>query len=394
MGEGDVMFTFGHLSGINQQDMEQVVREIAVELKTPLDTLAIALKLGDPTVADKIRGAMGMNVHKELDEIIDTLPKMKVKEVEDEQQKILNLVKKMETEGQITINQSGDSTGDTWGPVESSPVQEIDEVEASPGWSPRWPLSREKVNLFYDSLPAIVYPDIVPLKSIVKTLIGLGDRSRRDGILSIKPQITEIDDFALRQFLQMAVDGRNIETIRQQAEKMARIKVSQLSEYFEVITEGVVMIASSETPPVMRAQLSCWAGTGIFSEEPFAISAENYNPQSDSNSIVYSSRPPLGLIAVGLIEMGAAARRGGILSIEPMIERIKDPALSAFLQMAIDGRDAETIRQRAEKTAEIKGRQLSEYFEIITEGVLMIGNSETPEVIRQYLSYWVGEIDG
>ncbi|MDP6596448.1 MAG: hypothetical protein QGI86_11335 [Candidatus Poribacteria bacterium] len=192
----------------------------------------------------------------------------------------------------------------------------------------------------------------------------------------------------------MAVDGRNIETIRQQAEKMARIKVSQLSEYFEVITEGVVMIASSETPPVMRAQLSCWAGTGIFSEEPFAISAENYNPQSDSNSIVYSSRPPLGLIAVGLIEMGAAARRGGILSIEPMIEQIKDSALSAFLQMAVDGRDAETIRQNAERTAEIKGRQLSEYFEIITEGVLMIGNSETPEVIRQYLSYWVGEIDG
>ena len=97
---------------------------------------------------------------------------------------------------------------------------------------------------------------------------------------------------------------------------------------------------------------------------------------------------------MGLIEMGRAARRGGILSIEPMIEQIKDSALSAFLQMAVDGRDAGTIRQQAEKTAEIKARQLSEYFEVITEGVLMIANSETPEVIRQYLSYWVGEIDG
>ena len=191
----------------------------------------------------------------------------------------------------------------------------------------------------------------------------------------------------------MAVDGRDIETIRQQAEKMARIKVSQLSEYFEVITEGVVMIASSETPPVMRARLSCWVGTGIFSEEPFAISAENANRQSDTNSIVYSSRPPLGLIAIGLIEMGGAARRGGILSIEPQITEINDFALRQFLQMTVDGRDAGTIRQQAEKTAEIKGKQLSEYFEVITEGVLMIANSETPEVIRQYLSYWVGEID-
>jgi len=56
---------------------------------------------------------MSMQIKKELDEIIESLPKMKVKEVEDEQQKILNLVKKMETEGQITINQSGDSTEDT-----------------------------------------------------------------------------------------------------------------------------------------------------------------------------------------------------------------------------------------------------------------------------------------
>ena len=36
---------------------------------------------------------------------------MRAKDVEDEQQKIINLVKKMETEGEITL--SGESTGDT-----------------------------------------------------------------------------------------------------------------------------------------------------------------------------------------------------------------------------------------------------------------------------------------
>jgi len=111
MEEDDEMFTFDHLSGISQQDMEQVAREIQAEFD--LTVLATALKLGDPAVADKIRGSMSIQIKKELDEIIESLPKMKVKEVEDEQQKILNLVKKMETEGKITINQSGDSTGDT-----------------------------------------------------------------------------------------------------------------------------------------------------------------------------------------------------------------------------------------------------------------------------------------
>jgi chemotaxis protein MotA len=45
-----------------------------------------------------------------------------------------------------------------------------------------------------------------------------------------------------------------------------------------------------------------------------------------------------------LIEIGAAARRGGILSIEPMLEELDEEFLRKGLQMAVDGRDAETIR--------------------------------------------------
>ena len=45
-----------------------------------------------------------------------------------------------------------------------------------------------------------------------------------------------------------------------------------------------------------------------------------------------------------LIEIGAAARRGGILSIEPMLAELDEEFLSKGLQMAVDGRDADTIR--------------------------------------------------
>ena len=106
MEEDNEMFTFDHLSGISQLDLEEVVREIAGELS--LDVLAKSLKLADQAVADKFRGAMGMNVQKQLDEIITTMPPMRVKDVEDEQQKIITLVKQMEAEGQITISQSGE----------------------------------------------------------------------------------------------------------------------------------------------------------------------------------------------------------------------------------------------------------------------------------------------
>ena len=105
------MFAFDHLSGISQTDMEQVVRGVQTDLS--LDVLAKSLKLADQAAADKFRGAMGMNVQKELDEIITTTPPMRVKDVEDEQQKIINLGKRMEIEGQIAISQSGDATGGT-----------------------------------------------------------------------------------------------------------------------------------------------------------------------------------------------------------------------------------------------------------------------------------------
>jgi len=100
---GNLMFTFDDLSGINQHDMEQVVRSIVVEWETPLDTLARALKLADPAVTAKIRGAMGMTVQRELDEVIETMPPMRVKDVEDEQRKILKVVKEMIYSGQIEM---------------------------------------------------------------------------------------------------------------------------------------------------------------------------------------------------------------------------------------------------------------------------------------------------
>ena len=106
MEEDNEMFTFDHLSGISQLDMEEVVRGIATDLS--LDVLATSLKLADQAVADKFRGAMGMNVQKQLDEIITTMPPMRVKDVEDEQRKSLKVVKEMIYSGQIGIPTSGE----------------------------------------------------------------------------------------------------------------------------------------------------------------------------------------------------------------------------------------------------------------------------------------------
>ena len=98
---GNLIFTFDHLSGISPLDMEQVVR--AIVDGSSFDVLDKALKLAAPAVTAKIRGAMGMNMQRELDEVIETTPPMRVKDVEDEQRKILKVVKEMIYSGQIEM---------------------------------------------------------------------------------------------------------------------------------------------------------------------------------------------------------------------------------------------------------------------------------------------------
>ena len=45
-----------------------------------------------------------------------------------------------------------------------------------------------------------------------------------------------------------------------------------------------------------------------------------------------------------LMEIGTEARRGGILSVEPLVAQLDDPFLQKSLQLAVDGRDADDIR--------------------------------------------------
>ena len=45
-----------------------------------------------------------------------------------------------------------------------------------------------------------------------------------------------------------------------------------------------------------------------------------------------------------LLEIGTAARRGGILSVESLVAELDDPFLQKALQLAVDGRDSDDIR--------------------------------------------------
>ena len=74
------------------------------------------------------------------------------------------------------------------------------------------------------------------------------------------------------------------------------------------------------------------ANMGSFAK----IFGQVIKPQMESNQSIEMMQK--------LIEIGTEARRGGILSVEPLVAQLDDPFLQKAMQLAVDGRDADEIR--------------------------------------------------
>ncbi len=62
-------------------------------------------------------------------------------------------------------------------------------------------------------LKKVFFSDKSDAKGIINTLVDLGEKARREGILALERELKSIDDEFLRKAIQFAVDGNEIETI-------------------------------------------------------------------------------------------------------------------------------------------------------------------------------------
>ena len=87
-----------------------------------------------------------------------------------------------------------------------------------------------------------------------------------------------------------------------------------------------------------------------------------------------------------LMLIGHQCRQGGVLSVEPMIDQVKEPFLKVSLQMVLDGHSPEDIKE----TLQAEVNSSDSYGNLVVEGVTMIAGSEPAEVMeerfRTYLS--------
>jgi len=95
------MFVFDDMVFVDDRGMQKVLRKIDTNL------LAVALKAASDEVKEKVFKNMSERAGKILTEEIETLRAIKIKEVEEAQQKIADIVQKMESNGDLAIIRDG-----------------------------------------------------------------------------------------------------------------------------------------------------------------------------------------------------------------------------------------------------------------------------------------------
>jgi flagellar motor switch protein FliG len=92
-----LMFTFDDVLKLDDKSLQELLREIATE------DLARALKMVDEGVREKVYRNMSKRGAEMLKEDIEMMPPTRLSEVEESQRTILDVTKRLETEGKIMI---------------------------------------------------------------------------------------------------------------------------------------------------------------------------------------------------------------------------------------------------------------------------------------------------
>lgn len=98
----DLMVVFENLLGLNDRDVQTLLREVSSE------TLLVALRGADEAVRNKILSNMSRRAADLLRDDLEAMPPVKLSDVEAAQKDILSTAKRLAEAGEITLSSKGD----------------------------------------------------------------------------------------------------------------------------------------------------------------------------------------------------------------------------------------------------------------------------------------------
>jgi flagellar motor switch protein FliG len=98
------MFTFDHLSALEDRDFKKLLQNV------PIEDLVLALKTASPEVRGKVLGNLSNRARQSLIEEEEMMGPRRVSEIEAKQREIVEVARGLADQGEITINGSGDES--------------------------------------------------------------------------------------------------------------------------------------------------------------------------------------------------------------------------------------------------------------------------------------------
>ncbi len=96
------LFVFEDITQLDNSSVQRVLREV------DQDELALALKAVDADVQDKIYDNMSKRAASMIQEELEYMGPVRVRDVEEAQQEIVNVIRRLEEEGEIVVARGGD----------------------------------------------------------------------------------------------------------------------------------------------------------------------------------------------------------------------------------------------------------------------------------------------
>ena len=100
-----LMFTFEDIVGLEDADVQKALRQINLE------QLVVALRNASPNVAQKLTQNLSKRAQEAMEEEAQMLGKVKRKDAETQQENIVDLLRQLEADGEITLRSDGDDDG-------------------------------------------------------------------------------------------------------------------------------------------------------------------------------------------------------------------------------------------------------------------------------------------
>jgi flagellar motor component MotA len=203
---------------------------------------------------------------------------------------------------------------------------------------------------------------LTTITGLIAQLGRMSEKSRREGLLSLEEDLEDLEVEPGHLFIDAitgVVDGVDPVQLRSILSLKKSNKLARLSMIGQIIVEGVLSIQTGENSRLLVAKLQALTGAGSGQDIDSLINA--------------------------IAELSEKTRREGVLALDDEIDQIPDPLFQTGLYLVLNGTDPGLVHALLSLLLDVIHYYYRCYYDVCTEGALLIQNGNDIEEIETFL---------